>query len=368
MTGYRCRYSLPLAVAVVVTGAVGPVGPAAAGPAAEPVGGVAAGCAWRLDTRLPVPAGFTSASVSGTDGVGVFVGTATSFDLVDISTFVARAVVWRGGRMSVLPTPDGWSSFGYAVNRRGDVAGTVFPNGGQPGPVRPVLWRHGVPVELAVPAGADVAIARDVNDSGLVAGVAFMADGSRRPLLWSATQPDSFRVVQAPTGFNFVNALTEHGVLAGVTDSVDEPVIRSRPVAGTEASGLHLLPDPPGGFSSIVNAANGDFLVGDFVRDDGEIRPTAVLWHNEVPQVLSKDFSSAQGVNSHGAATGFNDSIFGPVVWIGGDERKLPLVGSGPAVTSGSGFVITEDSRTVGGSVTPADAPSASLPVLWHCR
>jgi uncharacterized membrane protein len=306
--------------------------------------------------------------VAGTDGADVFVGTASSFDLVDVSSFVSRAVVWRGGRISLLPTPDGSSSFGYAVNRRGDVAGAVFPSAGRPGPVRPVLWRRGVPVELAVPADADWAIARDVNDSGLVAGVAIVADGSHRPLLWSAARPDSFRVVQAPTGFNLVNALTEHGVLAGVTSSVDEPVVRSRPVAGTEAGGLHLIPDPPGGFSSIVNAANGDFLVGDFVGDDGEIRPTAVLWHDEVPQVLSKDPSSAQGVNSHGAATGFNYIIFGPVVWIGGVERKLPLVWSGPAVTSGSGFVITEDSRTVGGSVTPADAPSGSLPVLWHCR
>jgi hypothetical protein len=368
MTRYRRTYLVPLVVAVVLTGAVGPAGPAAAGPAAEPVGGAAPGCAWRLDTWLPIPAGFTSGSVSGTDGADVFVGTASSFDFVDISTFVSQAVVWRGGRMSVLPTPAGSSSFGYAVNRRGDVAGAVFPSAGQPGPMRPVLWRHGVPVELAVPTDADWAIARDVNDSGLIAGVAIVADGSHLPLLWSATQPNSFRVVQAPAGFNLVNALTEHGVLAGVTSSVDEPVIRSRPIAGTEAGGLHLVPDPPAGSSSIINAANGDYLVGDFLGDTGEIRPTAVLWHNEVPHVLSMDLSSAQAVNSHGAATGFNYITFGPVVWTGGLERKLPLVWNGPPITSGNGFVITEDSHTVGGSVTPADAPSESLPVLWHCR
>jgi len=359
----RRAYLVPL-VAAVVAGVVGPAGPAAAGP----VDGARAGCAWRLDTRLPIPAGFTSGGVSGTDGAGGFVGTASVFDGVDISTFVAGAVVWRGGRMSLLPTPAGLSSFGYAMNRRGDVVGAVFPSRGQPGPMRPVLWRHRVLIELARPTGADWAIARDITDAGLIAGVADVGDGSHLPLLWSAAEPGSFRVIPAPAGFNLVNALTEDGVLAGVTSTLDEPVIRSRGLAGTEAGGLHVVADPPGGYSSMVNAASGDYLAGESIGFDGESRPFAVLWHDEVPQVLSTDFATAQGVNSHGAATGVSFTTLRPVVWIGGVERELPLVWRGPALSTGNGIVITEDSRTVAGSATPTDAPIDTLPVLWHCR
>jgi uncharacterized membrane protein len=99
-----------------------------------------------------------------------------------------RATLWRDGTaidLGVLPGDA--SSRAMALNDRDDV---VVQSTAADGAVRSFLWRAGVRVPLPAPAGYQRAVALDVNESGLVVGVAVRtADGT------ASGEPVSMRTV-----------------------------------------------------------------------------------------------------------------------------------------------------------------------------
>jgi hypothetical protein len=338
---------LAAALAVLTLPRVALAQPAAAG-----------ACEWQLDTWLPLPAGYTGAEVAGAGGPEQFVGTA--INAAADNDF--RAVVWRGGDVSLLPTPAGSSSFAMGTNRRGDVVGVIFTSaGGSHGPDLPVLWRGDRLIELATPPGSDTS-ARAVNDAGLIVGDSTDQAGRRRAVAWSARRPGEVRRVRVAGQVAAIGALTERGIIAGTVVST-EPSGRTVGVAGTVAAGLHVLPElRPGDFTTIF-AASGAYLAGVALGADGA---TAVQWHNGRPRALSASPAEALAVNSDGTATGNRLTDFHPLVWTAGVERELPLVAAGRLLAAGLGQVITEDGSTIGGIVTADGTPTQ--PVLWHCR
>src|SRR5215207_2757114 len=112
--------------------------------AGEAAAAPSASCRWTRPTALPIPPGFTAAAVGATDGESTFAGSANT---LAGGSFDFRAVVWQGGLVSLLPTPDGVSSQAAGMNRLGDVVGFVVPTAG--GTRKPALWRAGALIQLA---------------------------------------------------------------------------------------------------------------------------------------------------------------------------------------------------------------------------
>jgi uncharacterized membrane protein len=342
-----------LAVAGAAAAVVLPAGLAAAPAVASPGAAVpAAACTWRLDTRLPLPAGVTSAVISSTDGVADFAGFASPAGGGIVG------IVWRAGQPSVLPTPVGWLTFANGMNGRGDVVGTGHSPAGLD---VPVLWRGGQMIELGVAPGIS-AQAQDINDAGLIVGSTFeRATGRRRGIIWSAAEPGKFSYVTAPGADNDLRSVTEDGTLAGMYFDDAVPG-RSVPAAGTVAAGLHALALPAGTDNGHAIAARGTFIAG--TAQKGVADAHAVLWQNGVPTDLAKAGTTVDGVNSAGTVVGYNLTTRQAVVWSGGAEQPLPTSISGPATTTAQVGVITDTGAVGGWVVTSA---GDELPVVWHC-
>jgi uncharacterized membrane protein len=352
-----------LAAVVILTAVTGAVVAAPAGPAlAEPAS--RADCGWQLDTWLPLPDGYTGASVTGTGGPDTFIGTAAGSAVENDF----RAVVWRAGAVTVLPTPAGFSSFANGVNRRGDVVGFVFEAGPFSGAHRPVLWRQGRMIELATPPGAE-ASANAINDAGLIVGDSLDQNAQARGLAWSARRPHTVRQIRSDNRVSAVSAVNDLGIAAGTgIDSAG----RSVALAGTVVGGLHTLPEFQSGDFETVFDGSGAFLAGIALGANDGVHngiATAVLWHNGQPTALSTSDASAMAVNAGGEATGNRTTDHQPVVWADGVERDLPLAAAGESLIAGIGQAITQDGTTVGGIVVRLGADFRDTPpVLWHCR
>jgi hypothetical protein len=332
------------------------------GLAVIPVSAAAAsGCHWGLPTALPVPAGFTSAMVLATDGEQAFAGVAVSFAG---GSYDPRAVVWQGGQVSVLPTPDGYSSEADGMNRLGDVVGFVAPTAG--GARAPALWRAGMLIQLGTASPSNDAMAFDINDAGLIVGEVQEQPGigDIQAVAWSADAPDAFRYV--PGGSTTIlYSVTEGGLLAGtalVANDTGSFVYQA--MTGTVDAGLHPLPGPVPGAITDARAAAGSYIVGSYYLAD-EVVEHALSWRNEQPQVLSTGSTRARGVNSQGTAVGVDDAAGRPLVWMNGVEQRLPLILPRRHLTYGTGSVVTEH-NVVGGSVR--EVFDQDVPVYWRCR
>jgi hypothetical protein len=332
------------------------------GLAVIPVSAAAAsGCHWGLPTALPVPAGFTSTMVTATDGEQAFAGVAVSFAG---GSYDPRAVVWQGGQVSVLPTPDGYSSEADGMNRLGDVVGYVAPTGG--GARTPALWRAGMLIQLGTASPSNDAMAFDINDAGLIVGEVQEQPGigDIQAVAWSADAPGTFSYV--PGGSTTIlYSVTEGGLLAGTAlVANDTGGFVYQAMTGTVDAGLHPLPGPVPGAITEARAAAGSYIVGSYNLAE-EVVGHALSWRNEQPLVLSTGSTRARGVNSQGTVAGVDDAAGRPLVWMNGVEQRLPLILPGRHLTYGTGSVVTEH-NVVGGSVR--EVFDQDVPVYWRCR
>jgi uncharacterized membrane protein len=117
--------------------------------------------------------------------------------------------VWQAGQVSVLPTPDGYSSEADGMNRLGDVVGYVAPTGG--GARTPALWRAGMLIQLGTASPSNDAMAFDINDAGLIVGEVQEQPGigDIQAVAWSADAPGTFSYV--PGGFDDDPLLGDRG-------------------------------------------------------------------------------------------------------------------------------------------------------------
>jgi uncharacterized membrane protein len=346
-------FSLAVAGAAVL-----PVGVAAAAPVAS-TSRPATACSWRLDTRLPIPTGMNDASITATDGASTFAGSASNRSVDDLF----HAVLWRGGRVSLLPTPVGSGSMAIGMNRRGDVVGVIQPASGGS---QPVLWRNGQVIPLGVASPGSSANPRDIHDAGLIVGESSTPCEDNRATAWSADTPSKFTYVAAPSLPSFLVAASETGQVVGNYTGQDPSTgfFTGNPAVGTVAAGLRPVALPAGANAGQLLSASGSYLVGS-TGQAGVPEFHATIWQNEAPTILSKDDSLAIGVNSHGTAIGYKYSDIGQaLVWSGGTEQVLPTISSGPVVRSAFASVVTE-TNAIGGDVITAN--STSRPVVWHC-
>jgi hypothetical protein len=141
---------------------------------------------WFNGVPTPVEVPGADQQLADVNAFGVAVG--FSFDA---ATF-APMTPWRyrGGEVTALPGVA--SGEAWAVNDRGDVAGTSRSGG-----TVPVWWpaTGGGPVELALPAGALGGEARDIDEDGTVAGFYADADFVDHGIAW---RPDGSIVELTP--------------------------------------------------------------------------------------------------------------------------------------------------------------------------
>lgn len=111
-------------------------------------------------------AGFTHAY--GVNNAGVAVG---------VSGFQPFQYTLGTNALTQLPTPSGGDGFGraFAINNAGNIVGSANASGVR----KPTLWSGGVGTFLNTPAGATNAEATIINESGVIAGTATYANGTR---------------------------------------------------------------------------------------------------------------------------------------------------------------------------------------------
>ncbi|AGL16932.1 hypothetical protein [Actinoplanes sp. N902-109] len=157
----------------------------------------------------------------------------------------SRAFQWRRGTITVLSTPKAMNSFGYALNNRGDVVGTLVDP--RPGTSRAVLWQHGRMIRLAGPDSVPVALNDRTQIIGYVAGHPFLWHRGRLRDLLAGTGADYGRV----TGINRAGDLS--GLLSRpgtgwqpVLWRAGRPVVIGLPAGHGTAAGINDRGDVTG--------------------------------------------------------------------------------------------------------------------------
>ncbi len=208
--------------------------------------------------------------------------------------------------------------FPYAVNNRGDMAGTC-------GESTPCAILDGGRVEIAV--DSDFAIAFDINDRGVVAGWMYGPvdeEGGRGPVAFTWSLRGGLIILDAADADNTIaNAINRHGVVAGSVT-----------------------------YNSTIGVSS---------------RVNAVIWTQGQPFILhGDDWTTAAAINARGWTVGFL-SVGGsgpnlPMFWIPGQPAvQLPLSGG----TGGFATDINKLGQVVGYVYTSAGIMQA---VLWRPR
>jgi uncharacterized membrane protein len=160
-------------------------------------------CVWTPQLLPKLPGGGPAEILGGDAGGTIWAGEggATS----------QHAMLWRNGQPVDLGAGTGDAAIAYDVNRSGVAVGEQAVGGF----ARPVLWRDGQLVSLAVPAGFVGGVANGINDAGLIVGEVD-SSGAEHAAAWLADRPDQVIDLGTAGGDRAtLHGVSEEGVLAG---------------------------------------------------------------------------------------------------------------------------------------------------------
>ncbi|MFI6263029.1 hypothetical protein [Micromonospora sp. NPDC051006] len=291
---------------------------------------------------LPRPVGGPVAVANGVDPTGRYI-------VGDIGTGQedGRVVLWTDGRAGVLPPG---ARHAAAVNAGGDVVGT---NGDGTGWV----YRDGKLRYLATPPGYDAVLVYAVNGRGDIAGTASGAGDSHHAVLWSADRPQEYRLVgqsgSAATG------ITEDGTVVGTMGQL--------PYRWTPQGAGAALALPDGYPRASVDSAHGEWAIGMVPgdRQGGAVQMLPVRWNLTTGAVSLLPFPGATGIAGNG------DLLVGDgaplVVAPDGTSRRLPGRPEVRATKAGTYTAngISDDGLTVVGAVYENQV---YRPLVWRCH
>jgi hypothetical protein len=288
-------------------------------------------------------------------------------------------VVWDDGRPT-MPSPLRGYTEAQDVNPDGVVVG-YNSTGGQAW-----IYRDGRVSRLPTPDGYDSAEAKAINAAGDVAGTAAVDDGSQTMVVWPADDRDNPRVLAAPPGRDVVaSGITDDGLVLGEYYAEDQGG------DGPAGTGVYLwqpdgtrveLPVPDGAYDVLGTAVRGNWAVGTvMVEPEGPqqtAQPPSLRWDLSIRklQLVPATGGVPNQVTDVSAA---GDLLFlvPPAVIRGGDAYALPdPVEEGtvtPPDTAYDVYVqsISDDGSMIAGNVYFKDAPgqdaAVAHPVMWRC-
>lgn len=224
LLGVRQAGVVGCVVAAALTGLVGPGAPTAA---AAPPAGVLAACAWTPEILPTLGSGL--GEIRGADAAG------TVWAGVAVDRLGVHAALWRGGAITDLGTSVTGAAEALDVSRQGVAVGDIRDADGFS---KPMMWRNGQSIRLALPPNSTGGSASGINDAGLIVGGVDLA-GVPHAVAWLVRSPDRFADLGtaggAGTGLSGVSA---DGTLAGQTTRNDVDVA----LTGTLRTGLRALP------------------------------------------------------------------------------------------------------------------------------
>ena len=165
-----------------------------------------------------------------------------------------HAFLWENGVITDLGHLGGGQSQAFGINSSGDAVGysrvTPYPGGR----TRAVVWKAGVIKELPMlPGGTGDAMARRINDAGVIVGQSPNAAGETHAVRWlpSPGEPSGYRIEDLGLGFSVARAINNNGEIVGeyyksgawrpfywhpVTGKIDLPPLRN----GADAQALAI--------------------------------------------------------------------------------------------------------------------------------
>ncbi|SFH34424.1 PEP-CTERM protein-sorting domain-containing protein [Nitrosospira sp. Nsp14] len=129
-----------------------------------------------------------------------------------------HAIVWNGTTATDLGTLGGTSSWAYAINDAGQVAGGAYFPGDANG--HAILWNGSTLKDLGTLGGGS-SEAFAINDSGQVTGWAATTDGAQHAALWNGTTVTDLNsfldtsTVNAGWVLTVANGINDHGWIVG---------------------------------------------------------------------------------------------------------------------------------------------------------
>lgn len=332
--------------AVQIDGADSRPAPAAPALAASPAGTLSAGAGSSVTCEaswLPQPIAGPVAVANGVDPTGRYI-------VGDIGTGQedGRVVLWTDGRAGLLPAG---ARHAAAVNAGGVVVGT---NGDGTGWV----YRDGKLRFLATPPGYRTVLVYAVNGRGDIAGTASGAGDSQHAVLWSADRPQEYRLIGRPG--SAATGITEDGTVVGA--------MGQQPYRWTPQGAGAPLKVPDGYPRASVESAHGEWAIGRVpgaARQGGGVEMLPVRWNLATGAVDLLPFPGAAGIAGNGDLLADDGTPL--VVAPDGTSRRLPGLSGVRATKAGTYTAngISDDGLTVVGAVYENQV---YRPLVWRCR
>ena len=139
---------------------------------------------WDHDQVTILGLGAAFAVPEGFNVKGQVVGS-RAFRTGPFTTGPFRAFFWDNGETTDLTFPGGTTSRAFAINQRGQVAGSSRTARGER---HAFLWDRGVLTDLGIPQGGSLSAAVLINESGRLAGQWVTASGEVRAFILTPTQ------------------------------------------------------------------------------------------------------------------------------------------------------------------------------------
>ncbi|RJP42926.1 MAG: hypothetical protein C4547_00075 [Phycisphaerales bacterium] len=157
-------------------------------------------------TSLPLLPNHTEGSALGINAAGVVVG-------VSAGGFEAAPVRWSGGAVAELPALEGFTiTAPLAINTSGMICGVALDLFG--GASRGVVWTNGNIADVGLPPQFSDLIARDVNDSGVVACIA-ESEGQTAAFTWRDGRFTRLPDLAGAAGYEAELAINNDGWVVG---------------------------------------------------------------------------------------------------------------------------------------------------------
>lgn len=172
---------------------------------------------WLSSLSTPENLGSFGREAGGINLAGQILGTMPEPATAEFEA-TTHGFLWDNGVITDLGDLGGRQSQAFRINSAGDIVGysrvTPYPGGR----TRAVVWKAGVITELPMlPGGTADAMARNINDAGVIVGQSPNAAGETHAVRWvpTAGEPSGYRIEDLGLGRSVATGINTHGEIVG---------------------------------------------------------------------------------------------------------------------------------------------------------